>query len=149
MIPNWLFSSSGKFLFLQTRAAYAVLGGTMPSQLNLEMLGERLREIRKARGKTLQDVFHDTKVSVPTLSRIERGEANDIGSETLAPLADWMNLTIDTFYLTPTRSTPKSTPDVVELHLRADKKLNPKTARALSRTFRLMYEQLSRDMKGK
>ncbi len=121
----------------------------MPSQLNLEMLGERLREIRKARQKTLQDVFHDTKVSVPTLSRIERGEANDIGSETLAPLADWMNLTIDTFYLAPTRSTPKSTPDIVELHLRADKKLNPKTAKALSKTFRLMYEQLSRDMKGK
>lgn len=122
----------------------------MPSPLNLEMLGERLREIRKARGKTLQDVFHDTKVSVPTLSRIERGEANDIGSETLAPLADWMNLTIDTFYLAPpTNSTPKSTPDIVELHLRADKKLNSKTAKALSRTFRLMYEQLSRDMKGR
>ena len=121
----------------------------MPGQLNLDMLGERLREIRKSRGKTLQDVFRDTKVSVPTLSRIERGEANEIGSETLASLADWMNLTIDTFYLAPTRSAVRSTPDFVELHLRADKKLNPKTAEALSRTFRLLYEQLSRGMKGK
>jgi transcriptional regulator with XRE-family HTH domain len=122
----------------------------MSGQLNLNLLGERLREARQRRGKSLRDVFDETGVSIPTLSRIERGEANDnIESKTLVSLTKWMELSLDAFYLAPTASIAKSTPDIVELHLRADKNLNPQTAKVLSKTFRMLYEQLANHMKEK
>jgi transcriptional regulator with XRE-family HTH domain len=121
----------------------------MSGQLDLKALGERLREIRQQRSKTLKDVFDETDVSVPTLSRIERGEANDIETKTLGSLAKWMGLSLDTFYLAASGSSTRTTPDIVELHLRADKNLDPKTARALSKTFRMLYEQLASGMTEK
>jgi transcriptional regulator with XRE-family HTH domain len=122
----------------------------MPSQLDLNLLGERLKETRQQKGKSLRDVFEATGVSVPTLSRIERGEANDnIETKTLASLAKWMEVGLDTFFLGSASSAMTSTPDIVELHLRADKNLSPKTAKALSKTFRMLYEQLSSRMSEK
>jgi hypothetical protein len=35
-------------------------------------------------------------------------------------------------------------PEIVEAHLRADKKLTPETARALSELFRVAYKQFSK-----
>jgi transcriptional regulator with XRE-family HTH domain len=122
----------------------------MSSQLDLNLLGERLREARQRRGKSLKDVFEATGVSIPTLSRIERGEANDnIETKTLVSVARWMGVGLDAFYLAPTTSSTKSTPDIVELHLRADKNLNPQTAKTLSKTFRMLYEQLASRMTEK
>src|SRR5271170_3666426 len=102
----------------------------MSGQLNLNLLGERLRETRQRRGKSLKDVFDKTGVSIPTLSRIERGEANDnIETKTLVALTKWMDVSPDAFYFSPAASITKSTPDIVELHLRADKNLDPQTAK--------------------
>jgi transcriptional regulator with XRE-family HTH domain len=121
----------------------------MPDQLDLSSLGERLRKLRQERSKTLKEVFEETGVSIPTLSRIERGDAKNIESKTLLTLAQWMNVSIDLFAAHSARQERKrSTPDAVELHLRADKNLDPKSATLLSKMFRATYEQVVNKPKG-
>jgi hypothetical protein len=41
----------------------------------------------------------------------------------------------------------EATPEIVEAHLRADKKLTPETAQALSELFRVAYQQFSKPVK--
>jgi len=116
----------------------------MAEILDLVAFGERLRKVRITRKLTLQEVSNQTKVSVPTLSRIERGEAAEIESKTLIVLARWMKLSLD-FFSGGAKSLSKgqSTPDAVELHLRADKNLDPQTAVTLAKMFRAAYEELA------
>jgi transcriptional regulator with XRE-family HTH domain len=129
----------------------------MAENIDLAYLAERLRTSRKERGKTLQDVANDVDVSVATLSRIERGEARGVDGETLLALAKWLDLPADHLSGKPrmpslppgVQSSSASTPDVIELHLRADPKLNSKTAKALATMFRIAYEQMADQKKTK
>lgn len=115
----------------------------MGSQLDISALAERLRKVRQERSKTLRDVFDETGISIPTLSRIERGDAREIESNTLFALTNWMKVSSEIFNPdSKAVSKTKSTPDVVELHLRADKNLDPQTATLLSKMFRATYEQV-------
>jgi transcriptional regulator with XRE-family HTH domain len=119
-------------------------------QLDISGLGERLKKIRQEREMTLKDVYNKTGISIPTLSRIERGEANELESKTLLTLVRWMGVSLELFQKTvahPARKQ-KSIPDVVELHLRADKNLNPDTASLLAKMFRATYEQALNKTKG-
>ena len=117
----------------------------MAQPIDPRWLGERLRTIRKNRNYTLSATSKEIGVSVATLSRIERGEATGLKSDTLLNLAEWMEISLETFSDKP--SVEKSTPDVVELHLRADKHLNPQTAESLANLFRTVYNQLSESQK--
>jgi transcriptional regulator with XRE-family HTH domain len=128
----------------------------MAESIDLPYLAERLRTVRKERGKRLEDVATDVAVSIATLSRIERNEARGVDAETLLALAKWLNLPADQLSERPkipsssgTQSQSTSTPDVIELHLRADPKLSPKTARALAAMFRIAYEQMAQQKKPK
>lgn len=119
----------------------------MADTLDLIAFGERLRKTRLKRGLTLQQVFEKTGVSVPTLSRIERGDAAEIESKTLIILAKWMQVDLELFSGgAKPLSRKQYTPDAVELHLRADKNLNPQTAAALAKMFRAAYEELAEKM---
>ena len=71
----------------------------MESDFNLARFGERLREVRTRRNLTLKDVSQATKISIPTLSRVERGEAKEIESKTLFVLSAWANLNLDVFLI--------------------------------------------------
>jgi len=116
----------------------------MADSLDLVAFGERLRKTRRKRQLTLQQVSDQTSVSVPTLSRIERGEATEIESSTLIVLARWMRVSLELFSGGAKALSKKlSTPDAIELHLRADKNLNPQTATALAKMFRAAYEELA------
>lgn len=116
----------------------------------LNVLGQRLKDARQRRNKTLNDVHNDTGVSIATLSRIERGDAPNIESKTLVALANWLKISLDSISPTASRThADKSTPDVIELHLRADKNLNPTTATALSNAFRMLYDQFAAEAKKK
>ncbi|MGH9344239.1 MAG: hypothetical protein ACRD19_10810 [Terriglobia bacterium] len=46
-------------------------------------------------------------------------------------------------------SDAASTPQIIELHLRADPRLNPKTAKALASMFRIAYEQMAQQKNRK
>ncbi len=129
----------------------------MAENIDLSYLAERLRTTRKERAKTLQDVANDVAVSIATLSRIERGEARGVEADTLLALAKWLNLPADHLSEKPRlpsfpagiKSPSASTPDVIELHLRADPKLNPKTAKALATMFRIAYDQMAQKKRSK
>ena len=118
----------------------------MSGSFDFVRFGERLREVRSKRKLTLKDVHEATGISVPTLSRIERGEAKELESKTLLTLSSWAGVGLALFQResVPHKTRAErdmATPDVVELHLRADKNLDPKTAELLVKMFRAAYNQ--------
>ena len=107
--------------------------------INIASLGERLRKTRIERNLTLEEVKDQTGVSVATLSRIERGSASNIKSNTMDSVSLWI----------ATDSESTGTPDIVELHLRADKNLDHESADALAKLFRTAYKTLASRMDAK
>jgi transcriptional regulator with XRE-family HTH domain len=121
----------------------------MAEPIDVERLGQRLRRVRAERGFTLEKLFHETGVSVATISRVERGGSKDIDAGTLVGICDWMGVRPEEFRLGaepprfPGRKAPANTPEAVELYLRADKNLDQKTASLLAEMFKAAYEKLA------
>lgn len=117
----------------------------MPSMAGPDyaLVRSRLSQIRKRQDMSLRAVAEATKISAATLSRFESGKGNpDLA--TLDKLADWLQLErADIFRATG--DAPLDTMGAVEVHLRADPKLDPKTAQALAEGFRIMYERFTED----
>lgn len=86
-------------------------------------------------------------ISAATLSRLERGISPNIGDTgTLTKLATWIGVSMNELFSADAPSKKSSgpettTPEVVEVHLRADKNLPPQTAEALAKMFKVLYEQ--------
>lgn len=102
---------------------------------------------RQNNDQPLRDAASDAKVSAATLSRLERGLSATLpDATTLNKLAQWLGISLSEL-LQEKRSASKSTvpestlPEYVEVHLRADKNLSPKTAKALAQMFKALYEQ--------
>ena len=99
----------------------------------------------------MRDVADVTKVSASTLSRIENGTGKP-DSDNIARLTGWLDMPIDRVMNKQTADDVEpviyypheATPEIVEAHLRADKKLTPETAKALSELFRVAYKQFSK-----
>lgn len=113
-------------------------------------LGEYVRRKREREGLSLRDAAQQTKVSAATLSRIEN-ETGIPDSATLARLAQWLNIPLDRVIAGSNPAGDRvvvrkgeSTPDIIEVHLRADKSLTPETAKALAEMFRLAYNQFTK-----
>lgn len=121
-----------------------------PQILHVEDLGELIRAKRKADGLTLDQASHQIGVSAATLSRLERlstgARAPDV--RTLSAVARWLGISIQKIKPPDTQEVVlqegQNTPAIVEAHLRADRKLDPKTAAALSELFRAAYEQFAK-----
>ncbi len=87
-------------------------------------------------------------ISAATMSRLARPDSNtlpDIG--TLTKLSIWLDLSVSALLeedhsQNATSNLKASTPDLVEVHLRADKNLAPEAAQALAQTFKAIYEQV-------
>lgn len=60
----------------------------------MDVTGDRLRDLRKMKRKTLREVNTDTGISYANLSEIENG-AHGCTSATLKILADYYNVTTD------------------------------------------------------
>jgi len=122
---------------------------------NVRGLGMLVRRKRHRDGLTLRDVADQTGLKVPTISRVERGDAQDLEASTLLALCTWVGANPDDFKegaALPALPAGKAkirhnTPDVVELYLRADKNLSKKTASALSTLFRTAYETMSNQIR--
>jgi transcriptional regulator with XRE-family HTH domain len=116
-----------------------------------------LRRKRERDNLTLKDVADRTGLKIPTISRVERGAAQDLESGTFLTLANWLDLEPkdllegEPLPLPPVAKSKvtHTTPDVVELYLRADKDLDKTTATALSTMFRTAYEMMSKRMPAK
>lgn len=105
--------------------------------LPVEQLGAELRRIRSQRRLSLRAVAEVTGISASTLSRLERGSTPDY--DIVDRLADWLKVSVATG-VPPTRlpKTDQEVAQVVEVHLRANKKLSSETARAISEAVRLL-----------
>lgn len=106
-----------------------------------------IAQLRARRGSTgLQKLAKELGgVSASTLSRIENGKKVP-DMVIYLRLCEWMGVQPDTFFRTPNSSPkpPVDTPQIIEAHLRADKKLDEQTALAIAHLVRTAYELNSR-----
>jgi transcriptional regulator with XRE-family HTH domain len=123
------------------------------SLINVAELGELVKRQRERTKMSLREVATTTGVSASTLSRVENGVGTP-DSATLARLAQWLGVPLErlmsgSLLAHPEAAEPvvyfptESTPSIVEAHLRADKNLQPETAKALAELFRVAYNQFS------
>jgi transcriptional regulator with XRE-family HTH domain len=118
--------------------------------INTVELGRAIKRRREELGLSLRDVADVTNVSASTLSRIENGTGKP-DADNIARLTGWLDMPIDRVMSKSTSEVEavvyyphEATPEIVEAHLRADKKLTPETAKALSELFRVAYKQFSK-----
>src|SRR5687767_354338 len=118
--------------------------------INTVELGRAIKRRREELGLSLRDVADVTNVSASTLSRIENGTGKP-DADNIARLTGWLDMPIDRVMnkqvsdVEPVIYYPhEAMPEIVEAHLRADKKLTPETAQALSELFRVAYKQFSK-----
>ena len=118
--------------------------------INTVELGRAIKRRREELGLSLRDVADVTNVSASTLSRIENGTGKP-DADNIARLTNWLDMPIDRVMtkqaadVEPVIYYPhEPMPEIVEAHLRADKKLTPETARALAELFRVAYKQFSK-----
>lgn len=107
-------------------------------------LGQLLNERRSAANKSLRRVVDemDNAVTASTLQRIEKGAVPE--PKNVAAIATWLGIPTDLVRWPGGSESPQhsSLPDIVELHLRADKNLGHAQAQVLSETFRHLYDRL-------
>jgi transcriptional regulator with XRE-family HTH domain len=118
--------------------------------INTVELGRAIKRRREELGLSLRDVADVTNVSASTLSRIENGTGKP-DADNIARLTGWLDMPSDRVMSKSTSEVEavvyyphEATPEIVEAHLRADKKLTPETAKALSELFRVAYKQFSK-----
>lgn len=120
--------------------------------INTVELGRAIKRRREELELSLRDVADVTGVSASTLSRIENGTGKP-DADNIARLTSWLDMPINRVMSKNSASAEvepviyyphEATPEIVEAHLRADKKLTPETAKALSELFRVAYKQFSK-----
>ncbi len=104
------------------------------------LVRERLVRTRKRKNLSLRQAAEEIgEISPSTLSRIERGATPDLA--TVDRLIGWLGLERNAvFHAAP--SNAQSTPRKVEVLLRADKKLDPRTAKTLAKIFDTAYKEM-------
>ena len=113
-------------------------------------IGALVKAKRRERDLGLRAAASACGVSPSTLSRLERGISTSLpDADTLTKLAAWLKMPVAALLSAdagpqPVDGPSLTTPEVVEAHLRADKRLSPDTAHALARAFRLLYDQLAK-----
>lgn len=127
------------------------MGYKNDSLINTMELGRAVKRHREELKLSLRDVADITGVSASTLSRIENGTGRP-DADNIARLSGWLDMPVDRMMkkqssdeVEPVIYYPhEATPEIVEAHLRADRKLTPETAKALSELFRVAYQQFSK-----
>ena len=123
--------------------------------VNTAELGRAIKRHRDELKMSLRDVADEIEVSASTLSRIENGTGKP-DADNIARITRWLDMPVDRVMssgrpgkaVEPVVYYPhEATPEIVEAHLRADKKLSPETAKALSELFRVAYQQFSKPRK--
>jgi transcriptional regulator with XRE-family HTH domain len=116
----------------------------MSSRAALARIGALIKAKRREKSIGLRAAADKSGVSPSTLSRLERGAATALpDSDTLTKLAKWLDVPVSSLLADKQQvkgQEPKlNTPEVVEVHLRADRELTPETAKALAEMFKTLY----------
>lgn len=124
----------------------------MTSEIRIQELAVQLREKRGRRG--LREIAQEIgDVSASTLSRVEKGKVPDL--DTFIRICRWLDVSPDRFIIggehnSEQDTTSKEVEDSVDnaqtltVHLRADRTLEPKTAKALAHLIQLAYDAIER-----
>ena len=120
----------------------------MAITVTVDQLGAELRTRRKELGLSLRAVEQQTGISAATLSRVERGSIPEIGA--IEKLAQWLNVNVTAADTGPPGvKTDQDLKRVIAVHLRANRKLPEKTARAIAETFDVvMRVEMERAKRG-
>ena len=121
---------------------------TKNQAVDVREIGDLIRARRNASTPrlSLRDLQEqlDGALTASALSRIENGALPE--PRNAAILATWLGIAPARLVWPgqPAAEMPKkqSTPEIVEVHLRADKKLDPVAAEVLARTFRVLYNDI-------
>lgn len=106
----------------------------MAITVTVDQLGAELRSHRKELGLPLRAVEQQTGISAATLSRVERGNIPEVG--VIEKLAQWLKVNVSTAETArPGVMTDQDLKRMIAVHLRANRKLPEKTARAIAETF--------------
>lgn len=103
---------------------------------------------RREKGELgVREAARDAGISAATFSRLGLGKSDTLPDvATLTKLSKWLEMSIgDLLKVGATQAVPEpknTTPEIVEVHLRADKNLSPETAQALSTMFTSIYNQV-------
>lgn len=116
--------------------------------VELGSLGHLMRARRMSLGLSLRDLEEQLarELTASSLSRIENGAIPDPKNVSL--IAHWLDIPLNRVAWPGETSGPsigETTPDVIEVHLRADKNLNPAAAEALGLMFRRLYDDFAGD----
>lgn len=124
----------------------------MTENKNLARLGEIIKAKRQEAGLGLRAAAEESGISASTLSRLERGVGAAPDSETITKLSEWLEASVDDLLFGGEAKFKEleelSTPEIIAVHLRADKNLSPETATALADLFRAAYKQLAKGDNG-
>jgi len=126
----------------------------MDTRAVLSRLPALIKAKRREKQLGLRAAAQESGVSPSTLSRVERGISTSLpDTETLAKLSVWLNISLDDMLIqdkskTESQAPNPTTPEIVEVHLRADKNLSSDTAKALADMFKLLYNQVAKGDKN-
>lgn len=127
----------------------------MTSERSLARLAALIKAKRREQDIGLREAAEQSGISPSTLSRLERGVGATPDGDTMAKLSKWLKVFVEELLYGEQSNQEEveerelSTPDVIEVHLRADKNLSPETASALAELVRAAYAQLSREATSK
>ena len=117
-------------------------------QIDIDQLAHYVQWKMDQENLSLRQAARKANVSAATMSRILRKGRNrprpDV--DTLVKIVHWVDVPIDKIVET-TRNSPRtsaaqaSTPEAIEVHLRADKNLTAEAAQAIGNMVRVAYAQ--------
>lgn len=117
----------------------------MPTKKSLDQIAAMIMAKRRETGLGVRAAALAAGVNPATMSRLERRSTPNLpDSSTLKKLAQWMAISLEELLgidvPSPGNAPTPSTPEVVEVHLRADHKLDPDKAEALAKMFKILYQ---------
>ena len=113
----------------------------MHNKLHIDRLATMVRTKRANRGLR-ETALEIGNVSPSTLSRVENLRMPDM--ETFLLLCDWLHVAPAEFFSEDASVPGKTSAESIEIHLRADKNLDPATANVLATIVRAAYQEMSR-----
>ncbi len=116
----------------------------MGNSLDIKKLATMVRTKRAHRGLR-EAAVEAGGISPSTLSRVENGKAPDM--DTFLLLCDWLKVPPNEFFSNEAEAKlPQAadTPEIIAIHLRADKTLDPATANALATLVKAAYRDFPR-----
>ena len=117
----------------------------MPANESLDRIAALIMAKRRETGLGVRAAAAAAAINAATMSRLERRATPNLpDSLTLKKLSQWLSVGLEDLLAVsktaPGNAPVPTVPEVVEVHLRADHKLDPEKAEALARMFKILYQ---------